>query len=309
MRKKKLLITGALGHIGSSLIRNLGDSVVHEVTLLDNLESHRYPSLFNLPIKFKFKFIKDDITTADFKKYLTGIDVVIHLAASPYENGNHKNPKEIKQANSLGLKRVADACLAKNVELFFPSTTSVYGSRASVVDETCPDLLPQSPHAEEKLTCERYLQKLGKEGLKYTICRFGTIYGYSIGMRFDTAVNKFIFQATSGESLTVWKTAWKQNRPYLYLDDATRAINFIVKKNLFDGQVYNVVSQSFAVADVVAIIRKFIPKLKVSYINSPIMNNLSYEVNDKKIQSLGFKPNGKLEIGVEETISQLKGII
>lgn len=308
-RTKKILITGALGHIGSGLIRNLGKNVAKKVILLDNLESRRYPSLFGLPKGFKFKFVRDDVVTADFGKYLTGVDIVIHLAALTDAEGSHKIPKLVKKVNFHGLIRVADACMAGGVKLLFPSTTSVYGSQDSLVDETCKEIKPQSPYAEEKLKAEKYLEKLGKKGLKYVICRFGTIFGYSVGMRYDTAVNKFIWQAANGELLTVWKTAWKQKRPYLYLDDCIRAINFIIAGDLFDGQVYNVTSGNFTVEDVMKTIRQLIPKLKVSYIDSPIMNQLSYKVDNKKFRSLGFKPNGDLKTGIKNSVDQLRGII
>lgn len=304
--KKKILITGALGHIGSSLLRNIGKNVAKEIIILDNLESQRYPSLFDLPKKFKFKFIRDDVKTADFEKYLTGIDIVIHLAATPYENGSHKSPKQVKKSNYLGLKRVADACPKSKTRLLFPSTTSVYGSHSSVINnEESIELIPQSPHAEEKLACEKYIQKLGKKGLKYTICRFGTIYGHTIGMRFDTAVNKFIWQATSRKPITVWRTALNQKRPYLDIEDCIQAINLIIEKDLFENQVYNVVTENLTVKKVIKMIKKFIPELKIAYINSPIMNKLSYEVGCKKLTGLGFKPRGNIENGVKKTIDRL----
>lgn len=309
MSGKKILITGALGHIGSSLLRNIDKNLVKEVTILDSLESRRYPSLFGLPKSIKFQFIRDDIVTADFSKYLIGVDIVIHLAALTDAEGTLKKPKQLRKVNFYGLVRVADACKARGVKLLFPSTTSVYGSQNSVVDENCNELKPQSPYAREKLNAEKYLKKLGGKGLKYVLCRFGTIFGYSIGMRYDTAVNLFTWQAANGKPLTVWKTAWEQKRPYLYLGDCIRAINFILGKELFDGEIYNVASGNFTVKEVVKTINQLIPKLKVIYVDSPIMNQLSYEVDDKKFRRLGFKPQGKLIMGIKETVDQLQGII
>lgn len=309
MKKQKILITGALGYIGSALMRNLGKSVAREVVILDNLESRRYNSLFDLPKGFKFRFIRDDVTTADFPKYLSGIDIVVHLAASPYKQDNHKIQEQEKRVNFRGTKQVADGCLKSGAKLLFPSTTSIYGSKASRIDETCKELKPQSPNAESKLNSEKYLARLGEKGLQYTVCRFGTIYGYSVGMRFDTAVNKFIWQAVNGELLTVWKTAWNQKRPYLYLDDCTRAINFIIEKDLFNGQVYNVLTENITVKDVVKTIKKLIPSLKMTYVDSPLMNQLSYKVDDQKFRSLGFKPQGKIKIGIKSLVDQLKGLI
>lgn len=310
MAIKKLLITGALGHIGASLIRNIREDLADEVLILDNLESRRYPSLYNLPKKkYKYRLIHDDILSTDFDKHLSSVSVLIHLAAITDAEGSHKIPKKVERVNYEGLQRVADACLKNKVKILFPSTTSVYGSQESVVDETCTQLKPQSPYAESKLNSEIYLQGLKKKGLKFVICRFGTIFGHSIGMRYDTAVNRFTWQAATGLPLTVWKTAWKQKRPYLHLDDCVRAINLILDKDLFDGEIYNVLSENFTVEDVVKTIKHFVPKLKVDYVDSPVMNQLSYSVDDKKFRQLGFKPRGKIKAGIKELINQLEGII
>jgi len=209
--------------------------------------------------------------------------------------------------NFKGLQRVADACLKTGTKLLFPSTTSVYGSQDVRVDETCAELKPQSPYAETKLSSEHYLRSLKEKGLKFVICRFGTIFGFSIGMRFDTAVNRFTWQAAHGQPLTVWKTAWKQRRPYLYLGDCIAAINFVLRNDIFDGEIYNVLTKNFTVEDVVKSIKKYYPKTKVNFVDSVMMNQLSYDVDDSKFRRLGFKPAGKLYDGIRETVAQFAG--
>ena len=69
-----------------------------------------------------------------------------------------------------------------------------------------------------------------KAGLRFITCRFGTIFGTSIGMRFHTAVNKFCWQAVIGQPITVWRTALHQYRPYLDLKDAVKAIVYYQKE-------------------------------------------------------------------------------
>lgn len=307
---KKIVITGALGHIGSRLIRNLSQEQIEKVTILDNLTTQRYASLFDLPKSPCFKFLEDDIRTADFKKIFTdeNIDAVIHLAALTDAANSHERAKEVMEVNFEGLKRVANACREAGVKLLFPSTTSVYGSQASVVDETCPELKPQSPYAESKLAAEKYLEELKPKGLKFVICRFGTIFGYSVGMRFNTAVNKFLWQAVNELPLTVWKTAWRQKRPYLDLNDCVRAVNFILERDLFDGEIYNVLTNNFTVEDIVNVIKESVSQIKMTHVDSPIMNQLSYDVDDSKFRKLGFLPQGVLGKSIAETIDKLKGI-
>ncbi|MDD5449080.1 MAG: SDR family oxidoreductase [Candidatus Omnitrophica bacterium] len=306
----KILITGGLGHIGSKLIHSLKRGQFKEVTIMDNLLTQRYPSLFNLPSGTDFKFYERDICTADLNRYFKGVDVVIHLAAITDAASSFDKPDEVKRVNLYGTRRVAMACVRNRCKLFFPSTTSVYGTQDEIVDEGCAlkGLKPQSPYAESKLKTEQLLLKFGQRyGLKFCICRFGTIFGTSIGMRFHTAVNKFIWQACLGEPITVWKTAFDQKRPYLYLGDAVNSISHIVRKGLFINEVFNVVTVNSTVRDITEAIRSFIPDLKIRFVTTRIMNQLSYEVSSEKFEDTGFKFNGRLRAGIAETIGILRG--
>ncbi len=305
----RIIVTGALGHIGSKLIREISKNIAVEVVMIDNLSTQRYPSLFDLPKHLKYKFIEGDIRTLDLKKIFKGSLAVIHLAALTDAQGSIGKEEEVDSINYIGLKRVADACLATKTRLLFPSTTSVYGTQKYPVDEKFGELKPQSPYAKSKLKAEDYLLKLKKRGLQFVICRFGTIFGHSVGMRFHTAVNKFTWQAVNNIPVTVWKTAWKQKRPYLDLKDCIKAINFILEKDLFDGEIYNVLTKNYTVENVVETIKGFTPDLKIKLVNSPIMNQLSYDVDDTKFRKLGFKPTGDLKKGIGEKIIQLKSII
>ena len=224
----KIVVTGALGHIGSRLIRELPAIFPEaQIVLMDNLSTQRYCSLFNLPATGQYRFLEADVLAADLTSIFEGAAVVVHLAAITDATNSFQNKEAIERVNFSGTERVAQACRQVGCALIFPSTTSVYGSQAAEVDENCPssDLRPQSPYAEAKLAAEQLLHRLGEEkGLKFITCRFGTIFGTSIGMRFHTAVNKFCWQAVMGQPLTVWTTAMHQYRPYLDLDDAVAAI-------------------------------------------------------------------------------------
>ena len=235
---ERLLITGGLGHIGSKLIHNIVPGEFDEVIIVDNLSTMRYSSLFNLPNGINYKFFDEDILKIDFNKLLKSIDVVIHLAAITDATNSFHLKEQIKTVNYLGTKKIAEACIAQNVKLIFPSTTSVYGQQSEIVDENCKhkDLNPQSPYAYYKLKSEKMLMNMGSNyNLNFIICRFGTIFGKSIGMRFHTAVNKFCWQAAMGIPLTVWETAINQKRPYLGVTDAIGAIKFIIENNFFNN--------------------------------------------------------------------------
>jgi nucleoside-diphosphate-sugar epimerase len=308
----KALITGPLGHIGSKLIHSIQPGEFEEVRLLDNLSTQRYSSLFNLPKGIRFEFIEDDIRTADLDKYLEDIDIVIHLAAITDAAASVDKKDLVEEVNFIGTKKVAEACARNKCKLFFPSTTSVYGTQEEVVDENCTvdGLKPQSPYADSKLRAEQLLMKIGLENhLKFIICRLGTIFGISIGMRFHTAVNKFVWQACLGQSITVWRTAMNQKRPYLDLSDAIKAIMFVMSNDLFNNEIYNVVSVNCTVKEIIDIIKKYIADAKIEYVESKIMNQLTYTVLNEKFKKTGFIFNGELEKGISDTIGILSGVV
>lgn len=307
----KLLITGALGHIGSRLIHDVRPGEFSEVVLVDNFATLRYCSLFNLPAGVPFRFVEADVCSADLDKLLTGTQAVIHLAALTDATKSFENEAQIEQVNIVGTERVARACAKAGCRLIFPSSTSVYGVQEGVVDEDCPidQLKPQSPYAESKLRVERLLAELGTSAnLRFVICRCGTICGVSPGMRFHTAVNKFAWQACMGEPVTVWRTALHQRRPYLDVGDAVRAMRFILERDLFNQRIYNVLTENLTVSGVLEALRELAPDLDVQFVDSVIMNQLSYTVRNDRFRALGFEFRGQLRAALEETVNLLKNI-
>lgn len=304
----KIIVTGALGHIGSKLFLQLGDKFPDtQIILIDNLSTQRYCSLYNLPNK-QFKFIEGDLLHLDLSRYISNGDVVIHLAAITDATASVNNAKVVMNNNYNTTLRVAKSCILKNAYLFYPSSTSVYGSQDSVMLESTPlsDLNPQSPYAESKIAEEKLLQKLSLEqSLQVTIARFGTIYGTSPGMRFHTAINKFCWQSVLKQPLTVWQTAFKQKRPYLDLEDAVNLIVHVIENKIFNKHIYNVATSNNTVEDITNIIKKYIPGLVIDFVPHKIMNQLSYVIDTKKIQDTGFIFNGNLEAGIKKTLDRL----
>lgn len=304
----KIAITGALGHIGSKLIRTLPVSFPGcQLVLIDNLSSERYCSLFDLPANGNYQFVEADVITADLNSLFSGVDVVIHLAAITNALGSFDTPEKVEHQNFNATKQVAEACLKKGIKLLYFSTTSVYGTENATVSENCSkeDLKPQSPYAATKLKEEDFLRKQASR-MPLTICRLGTIFGTSPGMRFHTAVNKFCWQAVMGQPITVWKSALKQVRPYLDLKDATKAVEFILNKNLFSGETYNLLTLNTTVEQIVASIRMHLPRVNVKLVDSKAMNEYSYEVERKKFEKLGFQFSGDLKAGVADTLHLLE---
>ena len=303
-----ILITGACGHIGSYLIENLHKiKKVKKAILVDNLKSNRYNSLFNVK-KNNVIFYLRDLNNINSLNEFKNIDIVFHFASMTNAEKSFGKKKEMYTNNLNCLNTVIKLCKRTKARLFHISSTSVYGKQVSLVDETCEKkyLKPQSPYAKIKLIEENILKK--SKSLRFNTFRFGTIAGVSKGIRFHTAVNSFCLNAAIGETIKVYKTALHQYRPYLSLPDAFKLFKFCIDKDFFDNDIYNVVSNNFTVEQIINKIKKIKKKLKITLVNSPIMNQLSYHVDKKKLSKNGLFLNSNLDKEIIQTLGLFKGI-
>ena len=306
----KILITGACGHIGSYFIENLYKiKKVKKAILIDNLKSNRFNSLFNTNKKNKVEFYLKDLNDIRSLDQFKGISIVFHFASMTNAEKSFGKEREMFSNNLNCLKTVIKFCEKTNAKLVHLSSTSVYGKQTDLVDETCEKryLKPQSPYAKIKIMEENILKKNTKS-IKYNTFRFGTIAGVSRGIRFHTAVNSFCLNAAIGEKIKVYKTALHQYRPYLSLEDAFKLFKFCIDENFFENDIYNVVSNNFTVNQIINKIKKLKKNIKISYVNSAIMNQLSYHVDKKKLSNRGLFLNSNLDRDVADTLNLFKNI-
>jgi nucleoside-diphosphate-sugar epimerase len=304
-----ILITGVLGHIGSSLLENISKiRNLKKVYLIDSTRSNNLNVLFNLKkSKVKLNFIEGDLLDDNvLKKVKDNINVVIHLASITNAEASFKF-KNLIYKNNLGIfKKICNFCLKKKAKLIHLSSTSVYGSQSSLVDENCNFLKPQSPYADVKLLEEKYLKKKENNKLKYMSLRLGTITGVSKGMRFHTAVNKFCYKTILKEEVPIWNNAMDQYRPYLSLSDAIKTFIYIINNNFFNRQIYNVLTNNYTVREILKIIKNNNFFIRIKKTKSPILNQNSYKVSDIKIKKLKINFNKDINTDIKETLALLK---
>ncbi len=302
---KNLVVTGGLGHIGSRLIPHLLEKG-HKVYCIDNLSTQRFVSLRGLLQNPNFTFYQFDLNknSESIEKNLHDhkVDCIIHLAAITDAEGSHGKAEEVHQNNFNSTKNIVQFCNQHDVKLIFPSSTSVYGTSESEVYEDEERFLnPQSPYAESKINEEMHI----KQNLtsKYNILRFGTIFGVSPGMRFHTAVNKFCWQAALSQPITVWKTALDQYRPYLEINDACDAVSFFLNAK-YDGETFNILTKNYTVKDIIETIQQH-KDIDIQFVESKIMNQLSYFVKNEKVNAAGFEVSGNLNDAIQDTFDWL----
>lgn len=299
-----IIITGCLGHIGSYIISNLSRiNKLKKIYLIDKNTNNKINTLFNLKTNKKIFYIHDDLLNPKKLFKIKNINIVLHLASITNAEVSLTNKKQYFENNLGCFKNVIKFCNMNNSKLIHISSTSIYGDQSEFVNENSKYIKPQSPYAKIKFLEEQILKKNKK--IKYVSLRFGTICGYSLGMRFHTAINKFCLQTILGEKITVWKTAIDQYRPYLSIDDAFKTINFFIKKNLFPRDVFNVLSENLTVRQIIRLINKNGQKTSIKYVNSKIMNQLSYKVDKSKIEKLGIHLNSKIKKDINKTLKSL----
>ena len=109
-----ILITGAFGHLGSSLLNNLsGKKEIKKIFIIDNFLTQRYCSYFSLKNKKKLFVYDENVIQFTFSKIKSKIDKVIHLAAITNAEQSINNKKELIRNNLEGTKKVVNFCKKK----------------------------------------------------------------------------------------------------------------------------------------------------------------------------------------------------
>ena len=298
-----IIVTGGMGHIGSKLINKLSSlDKIKKIIIIDNFSSERYISFINLKNRKKIIFFDEDLVQFNINKIKNKIDCVVHLASTTNAEKSFSNKKKVLDNNVECTNKILSLG-KKNTKIIFASSTSVYGSQYKIINSKNNQLniSPQSPYAESKILCENLIKKRSEN---YCIMRFGTIFGMSDGMRFHTAINKFCYQAAMDKKITIWRKFYNKKRPYLDLDDCVRSIIFCIFNNKIKNETLDIVTINLKVVDIIREIEK-LKKIKKSFVDTKILNQLSYEVHSDKLKSLKFKFNGNLFSSISKIVKNL----
>jgi len=306
-----VLVTGGCGYIGSKLVRDLSKDKKFEdstIRILDNMMRERYVSIMDLPREGSFEFIEGDIRNDnDLKRAFHDVETVVDLAGITNAPISFERRELTIDVNVKGGSNVVEHAVQSEVDKFvYSSTASVYGPTKGIVDEKHP-CKPISPYGETKLQAEKFSLTAARDsGLDATVLRLGTVFGYSIGMRFDTVVDRFAYLACIGAPLTVWESAKTEKRPYLHISDSTNAILFALERPDMKGEIYNVIGENASINRITEVVGREVKDTKVMITPSPNLNQVSYELDASKIECLGFSTRHRLEDGVKEIVERFR---
>jgi nucleoside-diphosphate-sugar epimerase len=125
-------------------------------------------------------------------------------------------------------------------------------------------------------------------------------------MKFHTAVSRFCYQAVTTGEISVWRTALRQKRPYLAIEDAVAALEMAALGSFANDLVVNVATTTSTVETIIQEIRRQNVTVSVRLVDSQIMNEDSFEMRIGLAMERGFCPLGSLQRGISTTIAHLK---
>lgn len=308
-----VLVTGGAGYLGSQLIRDLPRWAPFKgetVRILDNMLREKYVSLWDLPKGRRYEFLDGDVRKPeDVKQAVRDATAVFSLSDITNAPVSFERKELTWETNHKGALNLFETALAAGVRKFvYTSSCSLYGPTNGVVDETA-ECKPVSPYGESKLAAETTMKSRAAEaGFDWTSLRLGTVHGWTIGMRFDTIINRFTYLAAQGRPLTVFDTAWREKRPYVHVKDVMAAYKIAATKPKAKGQVLNVVGENANMETVINAIKAVIPGIQVTTTKTPSLNQLSYEVDCARIAKLGYRPKVPIADGVREMLEVFRGV-
>jgi len=229
--KKKLLITGGAGFIGSNFINYIHRCYPdYKILLLDALTYAG--NLDNISPALKsnshFEFFHGNITHPDLVgKLVAEADIVVHFAAESHVTRSIYDNAIFFETDVIGTQVVANAAVNNPVELFVHiSSSEVYGTAlADPMDEEHP-LKPMSPYAAAKAGADRLIYSYIKTyDLPAVIVRPFNNYGPC--QHLEKAIPNFIVSALQDKPITIHGDG-NSSRDWLFVEDTCRALDKIL---------------------------------------------------------------------------------
>ena len=303
----KVLVTGGAGYMGTELVNLLvSNEAVEKVIVYDNLSRMNYNLFLGLKLQRypKLVFVKGELLDSrSLKKALKDIDVVFHMAAKVTTPFAASDSHAYEQVNHWGTAELVYAVEeSSSVKKFiYTSSTGVYGSSEKPADESV-EPNPKTFYAISKFRGEEHVRRLVSKMETY-ILRCGNVYGYSKSMRFDSVMNKFVFEANFNKILTVQGNG-KQSRSFIHVDLTAKALNNLLSSKLPSG-TYNLVERSIKVFDIVDELKQLIPELEFIFINQHLsLHELNVLPNPLVNKSLGINNPRSLKEELREFLSR-----
>jgi nucleoside-diphosphate-sugar epimerase len=299
MKKQSILIMGGAGYLGSILTPVLLGKGF-KVTVLDIL-MYNQQSLLDCCPNPDFDFIRGSICDEVLiSSILPRFDIILPLAAIVGAPACKLNPPASKMTN-LDAPLMMIKKLSNSQKVIFPTTNSGYGvgEKDNFCTEATP-LRPVSDYGQHKVEVEKALLDYGNA----VTLRLATVFGMSPRMRIDLLVNDFTYRAYKDKCVVLFEEHFRRN--FIHIRDVAKAFLFAIEHyDRMRGEPFNVgmSSANLTKRQLCEKIKDYIPDF---YIHSaPIgedPDKRDYLVSNEKIESLGWRPDHTLDMGIQELI-------
>ena len=201
--KRKILITGGAGFIGSVISSYLLDNE-YEVVVVDDLSTGNKGALDERATFFQGSILdKSFLTTA-----LTSVDAVIHCAAKSIVEESVSKPNLYEQVNYQGTKVLLDVMSHVGINrIIFSSTAAVYGEAKTQPIPESAALSALNPYGESKIQCEEEIERKVADGLAAITFRYFNVAG-----SYKNNLGKVFFENHENESHLIPKILNKLNK-------------------------------------------------------------------------------------------------
>lgn len=224
--KKRILITGAAGFLGSHLCdKFIGKD--YEVIGMDNLLTGNIKNIEHLfPLK-NFTFYHHDVTKF---VYVPGtIDYILHFASPASPIDYLKMPIQTLKVGALGTHNLLGLAKAKNARILVASTSEVYGDPLvhPQGEEYWGNVNPIGPRGVYD-EAKRFMESITMayhnfHGVETRIVRIFNTYGPRMRLDDGRALPTFMSQVIRGKNLTVFGDGL-QTRSFCYVDDLVEGV-------------------------------------------------------------------------------------
>tara|TARA_Y100000310_G_scaffold202413_1_gene202567 strand:+ start:3192 stop:4184 length:993 start_codon:yes stop_codon:yes gene_type:complete len=314
MERKKYLVTGGTGFIGSALVKRLV-SEGHKVRVLDNDIRGVKERLDDF--KDKIELIECDIrNSSEVQKACVGIDSVIHLA---YINGTeyfYKMPELVLEVGVKGMVNIIDGCIRENIkEIILASSSEVYQSAEKIpTDESVPLIIPdimnpRYSYGGGKIISELMTISNGRKKFdRAIIFRPHNVYGPDMGWEHvipqlvlrmkkisqenDNNLIKFPLQGTGLET-----------RAFCYIEDFIDGLMTILEKGEH-LEIYHIgTMEEVSIKKIAEEIGKYFGKEVEIISGEEAKGGTKRRCPDiTKLKKLGFSPKFTVEAGLKKSI-------
>lgn len=219
MRKKRILVTGGAGFLGSHLCDKL-ISAKHEVLCVDNFYTGSKDNVRDLLNCSRFELLRHDIT---FPLYVE-VDEIYNLACPASPIHYQYDPVQTTKTSVHGSINMLGLAKRVNAKIFQASTSEVYGDpEVHPQDETywgrVNPIGPRSCYDEGKRCAETlFFDYRRQHNLSIKVARIFNTYGPRMQLNDGRVVSNFIVQALTGQAITIYGDG-KQTRSFCYVDD------------------------------------------------------------------------------------------